>query len=362
MKIIDRYILREFFRIFFMSMIVMIAFYEMVTFIDMAGYFFKFKATFDMIIRYLAFKVPMGLFHVTPICVLLASVLTIGSLSRNSELVAMKSTGMSMLRVSMPIIVAGAIISGISFANSEYIFPTSARETKRIYYDEIKKQSRNSLFSGDRFWYKADDGAIWNIGHIDQVSATLRDLSVYRFNKANSKIIKRASASEGKMLDGKWKFKNYVELTFNESGGFDQQRWDERTFPADMVPTEDLTQVKLDPEEMNLQQMQGYIKDIKTKGYDATKYVVDVHSKIGFPLISFVMPFLAIPLGARSSRSGGALIGIGVAVVIGVIFWFSFSMGLSFSRAERLPVMLGAYGAHGIFLMVGLYMLLTDRQ
>ena len=362
MKIIDRYVLKEFFRIFIMSMIVMIAFYEMVTFIDKAGYFFKFKATFDMMARYLLFKIPMGLFHVTPICVLLASVLTIGGLSRNSELVAMKSTGMSMLRIAMPIILAGTAISAFSFANSEYLFPMTARETKRIYYDEIKKQTRNTLFSKDRFWYKADDGSIWNVGQIDTTSKTLRDLSIFRFNNDNSKIIKRVSASQGAVVNGEWIFKDYVELTFSASGGFDRRRWDKRSFPAGMVPTEDLTQVKLDPEEMNLKQMRTYIKDIKAKGYDATQYVVDVHGKIGFPLISFVMPFLAIPLGARSSRSGGALIGIGVAVVIGVVFWFSFSMGLSFSRAERLPALLGAYGAHCAFLMVGLYMLLTDRQ
>ncbi len=362
MKIFDRYILTEFFRIFLLSMIVMMAFYEMVTFIDMAGYFFKFKATFDMIARFMIFKMPMALFHVTPICVLLASVLTISDMSRNSELIAMKSCGMSMARISAPIVLAAAAISFVSFLDSEYLFHLAAKETNRIYYEEIKKQKRKALFSQDRFWYRADNGSVWNIGLLDPKKKILKDVGIFNFDPQGVRIVNRVSADEARFENGRWILKNFVERGFSEDGSFVERRWDERSLPASAIKTEDLNKVRLDPEEMNLSQIKNYIKNIKSKGYDATKYIADMHAKIGFPLISLVMPLLAIPLGVRSSRSGGLMVGIGIAVVIGVVFWFSFSMGLAFGRAGRLPPALSAYGAHCLFAMIGLYMLFTDRQ
>ncbi|HEB71125.1 MAG TPA: LPS export ABC transporter permease LptG [Nitrospirae bacterium] len=362
MRTFDKYILTEFFRIFMLSLIVMVSFYEMVTFIDMSGYFFKFKATFDMMSRYMIFKMPMALFHVTPICVLLASVLTISDMSRNSELIAMKSVGMSMARIALPIIVAAGGISFVSFIDSEYLFTIAAKETNRIYYEEIKHQKRKGLFSQDKFWYMADDGSIWNIGLMDIKNKTIKDVGVFRFDKSGSKIVKRVTADSGKLVDGSWILENYVERDFTSGGQFTERVWPRRSLPEDSIKFDDLNKVKLNPEEMNLAQIQKYIENIKSKGYDATRYVAEMHAKIGFPLITLVMPLLAIPLGARSSRSGGILIGIGVSVVIGVTFWFTFSMGLAFGKAGRLPPYLSVYGAHVLFAMTGLYMLFTDRQ
>lgn len=362
MRTFDRYILTEFFRIFMLSLIVMVSFYEMVTFIDMAGYFFKFKATFDMMARYMIFKMPMALFHVTPICVLLASVLTISDMSRNSELIAMKSAGMSMARISLPLIMAAGVISFLSFLDSEYLFHLAAKETNRIYYEEVRKQKRKGLFSQDKFWYKADDGSVWNIGLMDIENKTLKDVGIFRFDKSGTKIVKRVTADEGRLVGGFWVLKDYVERDFTGKGQFIERAWAQRSLPEDSIQFDDLNKVKLNPEEMNRAQIKKYIENIRSKGYDATKYVAEMHAKIGFPLISLVMPLLAIPLGARSSRSGGILIGIGISVVIGVTFWFTFSMGLAFGKAGRLPPYLSVYGAHVLFSMAGLYMMFTDRQ
>lgn len=362
MKIIDRHILMEFFRIFFMSMIVLVVFYEMVTFIDRAGYFFKFKAPFDAIARYMLLRVPMAMFHVTPICVLLGSVLVISALSRYNELTAMKSSGMSMLRVAAPIIVASSVISGAAFLDSEYLFHLAAKETKRIYFEEIKRQERKALFSKDQLWYRADDGSIWNIGKVEEGGKHLRELSIFRFDESGGRITSRVNAAEGRLERGVWVLSGYVERGFTPDGAVTEKRMGRFELPESAISAEDLNKVKLDPEEMNLAQIKEYIADIKEKGYDPSRYVIDMHAKIGFPLITLIMPLFAIPMGVRSNRSGGVLVGIGVAVVIGVVFWFCFSMGLAFGRAGRLPPMVAAYGAHVVFGLSGLYMLLTDRQ
>lgn len=361
MKTIDRYVLSEFFRIFFLGLVTLMAFYEMVVFLDMSGYFFKFGATVDEIARFMTFKIPMALFHVTPICVLLASLLAVGSLSRYSELVAMKASGMSLIRVSASILVASAAISALSFADSEYLFHLAAKETNRIYYEEIKEQPRKGLFSEDKFWYTANDGSIWNIGHIDMDKKELRDLSIFNFDESGQRLESRISASSGVFKNGKWTLYGYTQRKFFENGKFEERWWRFRTLPEEMIAIDDLDMVELDPEEMNLAQIREYINDIRSKGYDSTRYTVDMHAKVAFPLISLVMPLIAVPMGVRSSRAGGALVGIAIAVVIGALFWFSFSMGLAFGHAGRLPPLLAVYGAHVVFAALGVILILSDN-
>jgi lipopolysaccharide export system permease protein len=362
MNLLDKYLFKEFLRIFLLSVIVMITFYLMVTFIDMAGYFFKFKASLEQVFRYMLFKGPVALLHVTPICVLLASVLTINGFARSSELVAMKAAGISMLRIATPLLLIGFVISLLSFLNGEYLSHQAERETKRIYYEEIRKLPRKAMFSGDHFWYKADDGAVWNIGKIDPTSHSLIDISIFDFNPDGTKTLKRTIARKIKSKNGDWIMQGVTIYKFGEKGQFTEEKWESKKLDRAIIEIGELTKVRLDPEEMNLQQLQVLIEDTRNRGHDTSKYVADMHSKIGFPLISFIMPFFAIPIGVRSSRVGGTMLGIGVAVVIGVVFWFSFSMLMAFGAAGRIYPVLAAYGTHGIFGMVGLFMLLTDRQ
>ena len=361
MKTIDRYILTEFFRIFLLSLVTLIAFYEMVVFLDMVGYFVKFKATADEISRFMLFKVPMALFHVTPICVLMSSLLCVSQMSRYNELVAMKSSGMSMMRISAPILVASVGISLLAFADSEYLFHLAAKETSRIYHEEIKKSPRKGLFGKELLWYKADNGSIWNIEHMDWKKKELRGISIFVFDKTGHRLASRMTASEGRLENGEWVLEDFVERKFLADGYFEEKKMKTRRFPGSMVPIEDLGKVKLNPEEMNLAQIRDYIRDIREKGYDDTRYTVDMHAKIAFPMISLVMPLIAIPMGKRSSRAGGALVGIGVAVVIGALFWFMFSMGVAFGHAGRIPPILAAYGAHVVFAASGTALMLSDR-
>ncbi|VAX25093.1 hypothetical protein MNBD_NITROSPINAE02-864 [hydrothermal vent metagenome] len=361
MRIIDKYVLQQFFKLFFLSLAGMVMFYEMAVFLDMVGAFAKFHSTLDESIRFMLFKIPVAVFHVTPLCVLQAALLTTLSMSRYSEIVAIKAAGKSIFSVAAPLIAGGAIIAIFSFFNSEYVIHLTEKETNRIYYDEIKEQPRKSLFSKDKFWYTADDGSIWNVEHIDTANNRLSNMSIFRFDKEERRLTSRITASEGLLVGDKWILKDFVKRTFPSKGQFNEERLAEKAVPASSIPSEDLNKVKLYPEEMNLNQIREYIRSIRSKGYDATKYTVDMHAKIGFPLISLVMPLIAIPMGLRSGRAGGMFAGVGLALLIGALFWFTFSMGVAFGHAGRLPPALAAYGAHMIFGALGLLFLMSDK-
>ena len=361
MKTIDKYILSQFLSIFFAAFVTLVAFYVMIVYRDYVGYFVEYEATSSMVIRYLLFKIPMAVFHVTPICVLVAALLTSVSMSRHSEMTALKAAGVSLVRISAPIIIVSALISGISFANSEYLFSIAARETTKIYEEELKGRKRKTLFAKDRFWYRADDGAIWNIGHINTEQKKAVDISIYFFDSQKGRVVRRITAESGLLDNHMWVFKDYVERDFDAGGVAKERFYKNKNMPAGSFDSEDFNKVKLNPDEMNLAQISEYIADLEAKGYDTTRYTVDWHGKVAFPLITFVMPFIAIPMGVSSSRKGGAMVGVAVALIIGAVFWFLFSMGVALGRAGRLPPPVAAYTAHVLFTATGLLMIFSRR-
>jgi len=90
-------------------------------------------------------------------------------------------------------------------------------------------------------------------------------------------------------------------------------------------------------------------------------YLVQLYSKLSFPLIHLIMALVAIPFALMSPRSGGRAVGIGVAIVISVGYWMVHSLALAFARADLLPPALAAWTANIIFAGLGAALLINTR-
>src|SRR5574341_2159783 len=96
-------------------------------------------------------------------------------------------------------------------------------------------------------------------------------------------------------------------------------------------------------------------------GHEVSKYLVQLNSKLSFPLIHLIMALVAIPFALASPRSGGRAVGIALAILISVGYWLVHSMAIAFAKAELLPPMLGAWTANIIFAGVGAALFLRAR-
>ena len=68
-----------------------------------------------------------------------------------------------------------------------------------------------------------------------------------------------------------------------------------------------------------------------------TQYVVDLHGKIAFPLVSIILTVIGISFSLRSERSGGIAQGIGIGLFIGLSYWLVFAFGMSLGWIRRPP-------------------------
>ena len=94
---------------------------------------------------------------------------------------------------------------------------------------------------------------------------------------------------------------------------------------------------------------------------EVTRYLVQLYSKLSFPLVHVIMALVAIPFALVSPRSGGRAMGIGVAIVIAAGYWVVHSVAIAFAQADLLPAALAAWTADIVFAGIGTALFLSAR-
>jgi lipopolysaccharide export LptBFGC system permease protein LptF len=90
------------------------------------------------------------------------------------------------------------------------------------------------------------------------------------------------------------------------------------------------------------------------------KYLVQLYSKLSFPLIHVILVFVAIPLALQWPQ-GGRVLGIALAIVLALGYWVVTSLAQSFAKADLLPPLLAAWTANIVFAGVGVSLFLRTR-
>lgn len=346
MKIVDRYLTREFTRNLLLITVSFISLFLIIEFFERIRMFLSNQATFTQMVSFFLFRIPMVLSQTLPATLLLASLMTCGLLSRHSEIVAMKANGISMYRIALPMLVVAVLVSMLTFMLSEWITPYTNERAEHIRVVEVQKQSSPGTFKRDQIWYRGQKG-IYNFQFFDAQSNTLRGITIHYLDR-NMNLTMRLDAEKGEWRDGRWYFFNVLTT-----------RYDEGEFPAlerSAMQIADLPEkpsdfkvVQKDVETMGYFELKRYIRKLQSEGYDVTRYVVDLHGKIAFSLVGIILTVIGIAFSLRSERSGGIAQGIGVGLILGFSYWLVYALGMSLGRSGTLPPLIAAWFANILF-------------
>jgi lipopolysaccharide export system permease protein len=115
---------------------------------------------------------------------------------------------------------------------------------------------------------------------------------------------------------------------------------------------DDFTRIQKPVSAMSYRELAEYVTRLEAAGYQAKKYLVELYSKVSFPLVNVIMVIVAIPFAVHSPRSG-RLFGVGLAIAIMAGYLVVHYVAVSFARADLLPPVLAAWTANVIFLGIG---------
>ena len=107
---------------------------------------------------------------------------------------------------------------------------------------------------------------------------------------------------------------------------------------------------------MNYDELSGYIDDLKQSGFDVVRLRVQLHKKLAYPMITFVMAVLAIPFSLSAGRRG-AIAGVALALGIAAVYWVAANFFEQLGNIGLLPAALAAWSPDLLFALIGGYLI-----
>lgn len=353
-NLLDKYIVKEFLRNFVLILIALVLIAELIEATQLVDDLFRNKASVSVLFQYLKFNIPQWIFYVVPVTALTTTLVTFGTLTKNSEVIAMKSSGISLYRIALPIVIVAMLLSVFAFWLQDFILPIT-NKIAHDYKDALKGNPRQSFTT--RHWIAGTDG-FYNYDLFDLQKGRLFGFSIFQMDLDEFVLQKRIYAREAFYKDKVWQLQNGWQRTF-EKGKVNYQtfRTMEMTLP---VSPEFFTAEQQLPSEMNFGELQGYIEKMKQRGYDFVRFAVDLQAKLSFPTVSLILTLIAIPFSFTTGKRG-ALFGIGLSIVMGIVFWFFLALTKSLGYLEILNPFLAAWTPNILATLLALYLLFKLR-
>jgi lipopolysaccharide export system permease protein len=361
MKTLDKYVLKEFFAPLGLVVIGAASLICLVEIVDSLSRYQQWGASAELIVLRQLTRFPYLVTEVLPLGVLLASLLSLGTLARNSELTAARAGGVSGARIALPILAAAFAISLLNFVGSELLVTKSTNYSQYIQRVLIEKRDLDL----DRPWRSdmakslSDDRQLYCKDY-DSDSGVMREVIIV--TRADNRIAGRIDAVSMK-FDSKngWILFDGVERVFDPAGeekalrNFQQWPASISELPKDFMVDSDKREVDL--MEFSMKKLWGIIAVLKKTGADYRKEMICLHLRVSYPFACFVIALLGVsipflfPSGKRAMT--GAALGFLVSLVCGVIYLVFIQVGLSLGKSGYLPMLLSAWLSNLVFLVVG---------
>lgn len=356
MKIIDRYLTKEFAMPFFYCLLVFISLYIIIDVFGHLDEILRQQVSVLILLKYYLTFTPIILVQTMPMAALISTLYTLGSFNRYNEITAMRASGLSLWRIVSPFLIIGLVATVISLFINEKITPFASLISTTIKEDKIEKpdqKKKNGVIENVAFCGK--DNKMFYIKNFDQKENTLYDIIILeQDNEQNLKS--RLTAKKAVFEDEKWKFYNAIIYPLNRTGQVTGEPlfYKEKFISLPEKP-EDFVRFQHQTEFMNYFQLKDYIKRFKSSGYHPIKELVDLHSKLSLPLTNFVIILIGIPFALKSTRSG-TFMHIGISLAISFIFYGFIAIAIALGKGGILPPIISAWLPNTAFSACGFFM------
>lgn len=358
MKILDRYIGREFLIYLGYTLFAFIILYVVINVFDTINKFIDNKVPFHIIIKYYLFTIPYIIKWFMPLTVLLAALFSVGTLSRHHEITAMKSCGLSFTRIIVSQLVLAFIIAVGVGIFCETVVPITTEKMfyiKRVY---IKKLPAEEDVRRSNITYQGEEGRVFTIALYDGIRGIMRDVMIMEFDEKH-RPIRRIDASKGQWENESWVlYDGYIRIF--EDGQ------EKRVIKFESLPIsipekpEDFMLKEKKAEETNFWELSEYIDKRSRSGYDVGKDLVELYLKFSVPFANFICFLLGAPLALRSGR-GGIAFGIIVALFLGFSLWAFLAICRAYGQIDVLPPILAAWLPNILFGGIGVFLFARAR-
>jgi len=356
--LLDIYAVRSFAFYFLVTLAGFLLLFEVFTFFELLNDIARHQIGFAVVAKYFLYLAPLLLYQLTPLAALIATLATLAVMNKYNEVTAFKASGISLYRVSVPLLVAGLLLAGSLFAMDASFLPY-ANQKQDALRNQIKGRPAQTYFQPRLRWIFGRGSKIYNYELYDADQQLFAGLNVFELDPKTFELDRRVFASRAhwEPILHSWVLEEGWVRDFDNQRVVSYRPFTVSTFPEIDEPPSYFRREVLQSYQMNWQQLGQYIAQLRHAGFDVARLSVEWHRKFAFPLLAAIIILIGIPfpfmVGTR-----GAVGGLAAGVGIGIAYWATSALFAAMGGVGQLPPAVAGWAPDAIFVFAGLYLFL----
>jgi LPS export ABC transporter permease LptF/LPS export ABC transporter permease LptG len=353
-RLMDMYVLRKFFLYFAVLLGTFVFLFEAFTFFELLDDIARHRVPFLIVMDYFRYLTPYLLYNLAPLGALVAVLVTLGIMSKNNEIVAIKASGTSLYRLAIPLLLAGLVLAATMVILDDTYLPYANRRQDAL-RNQIKGKPPQTYTHPQR-WIFGEDSKIYNYDLFDPNGKLFGGLSVIEIDPATFQVKRRVFASRATWSESQkvWILEGGWVRDFSEGSIVRYDRFPVTSLPEITEPPTYFNREVRQSFQMSWRELRRYMDDLQRAGFDVATLTVQWHVKLAFPLIAPISMLLAIPF-AFMVGTRGAVSGVALGVAIGIVYWVTARLLEAMGGVGQMPPFLAGWSPDIIYFFLGLY-------
>lgn len=364
MRILDRYILKSVVGMFFGCLFTFLLLYCVIDIFSNLNDILKQQVSIKVLLDYYLSYVPIIFIQVTPTACLLSTLYTFARLNRDNEIIAMRSSGLSILNISQSVIIFGVIISVFAFWVNDRLVPGSLMENQKV-KEQMEQGTKKAKEKKEEVITNLSMYGMRNrlffVSKFSVATNTMEGITILEHDE-HQNITKKIVANKGVYSDNLWKFYQSITYNFDQNGQVIQEPlYAEEDIMAIPETPHDFVSQRQRPDFMTIAQLEDYIWKLSRSG--ATTVIrnlkIDLYQRFISPFTSLVMILIGIPFSLMIKKRAAALSSFGLCILVGFLYYVLNAVAIAFGKGGVLPPVLSASLSHIVAVVFSLRLIYT---
>jgi len=353
MKKVYKYLLIQLLQTFFFALFALCIIFLVVNLLENLDALLDQKVPFKTIVIYYSSQFPEILKLLTPIAMLLACLFSVGKLSNQNEIIAMRTGGMSSFSLLFPFLLWGSFVSLAQLYLSTEFIPNSTKQKMFIERTYLKKNTVSKQFYNLSFRENSSTNILFQ--YYDSEAKSGSNFSIEYFTSPPNVRIKTRYDAEIVQWDS-------VNNSWKLSGKVIQRDFDSTirtTIHSAMVlksniSNDKLVSLQLTLHELTFNELEEYIELTELGGKKVDALWIDYYGQHAFPFANLIVVIFAVPF-ASVRKKGGIAVEIATAMVTCFLYMAFTKISQSIGASMQMPHILVAWFANGLFFVAGIF-------
>ncbi len=347
MKTINIYIQKKFWLIFLYCVISVIVLFVVLDFVENMDSFIDRDVPGLVVLEYYVYYIPFILVLTLPVATLMATVFSVGSLSRTNEILAFKALGISIYQLLYSLMISGFIISILSFVLAEGIAAKTNQKKIIIEQDYLGKTKHFNPSQMRNLKIRERDYII-TIGFFQVKDNTAQKVKIEKIT--DNKLAARWDTDTLRYENGRWEMRAGSMRLFNNNVEDYTKINSKRIFDFGFDP-EELINAQSLPDNMGLSDLKRYVDRVRSAGGNVDHWMTEIHLRISYPLSNLVIVFFSLPI-VYNIRKKNLAIGFGISLAVCFFYFGTVKLGQTLGHSSSIQPVLGAWLGN-IFMTFG---------